>query len=224
MSTMGSLVFDLDGTLVDSLKDISKACNHALRQVNAPPRSDAEVRSMIGGGVHRLLARALETKKPHTIEEARRHFGPAYRACLLEHTALYPGMKETLDTLHAHGYALCIATNKPRAFSEPIVKQLKLERWFRGWACGDEVANKKPDPAVIKLALKRAGLDTDTASCVYVGDMQIDNQTAHNAGCPSIQVAWGFSDLENPEYPPDFTVDVPSQLVTAVRDAQSLAV
>ena len=77
-----TIVFDLDGTLIDSLEDITNACNHALTCVNAPTRSTLEIKSMIGGGVRRLLARALVTEDTYRIDEARRYFGPAYRQCL----------------------------------------------------------------------------------------------------------------------------------------------
>lgn len=187
-----ALIFDLDGTLVDSLQDIANACNHALEMVGAQPRSVEDIRSMIGGGVQQLFARALGTEDSSRIDAARKHFAPAYAKGLLRHTRLYPGLETVLDQLKAAGFTLCIATNKPQRFTAPIFEGLGLERWFSSWASADECPAKKPDPAVLQLALQRAELDPDTGNCVYIGDMSVDLVSAQNAGCPSIWLEWGF--------------------------------
>ena len=218
MSMKGDVIFDLDGTLVDSLQDIGHACNHALKQVGAPERNLQEIRSMVGGGVRRLLGRALNTENQAKIEEARQYFGPKYFDCMLENTQLYDGLETMLDHLLADGYQLFIATNKPHRFAGPIIEHLNLRRWFLGWASGDEVSARKPSPEVIKLALRRADREFGPNNSLYVGDMEIDNQTAHNAGCKSLQVRWGFGKMKPQRFKPDYEISSTLELHSFVRE------
>jgi len=220
MFPLKAVIFDLDGTLIDSHQDIATACNQAMRAVGAPSRTDEEIKSMIGGGVRRLLERALQTTDKSTIEAARVHFAPAYRECLLEQTKLYPGLAEVLDQLKAMPFPMCIATNKPRSFTAPIFEKLELGRWFSAWASADEVPLKKPDPAVLGLALQRAQQSPETSNCIYVGDMAIDVLTARNANCLSIHVDWGYGESHKPK--PDLTARTPADLLSAVSQGLEL--
>ena len=216
MDSSYTLLFDLDGTLVNSLQDITNACNHAISQLGFAPKTTEQVKSMVGGGVRRLLARALETQDSKQIDLAREYFGPKYFECMLENTRLYPGLEEALNQLQDMGFQLFIATNKPQQFAGPIIQHLKLDRWFLAWACGDEVPIRKPDPAILHLAMSRADATFNAERSIYIGDMEIDNETAHNAGCSSVQVSWGFGQATQNKYQPDLTIHQTSELVDSI--------
>lgn len=209
-----ALIFDLDGTLVDSHRDIAQALNQTLDQLGYPQLTDAQVRNAIGGGVHTLLERATGSSDPDLIARGRALFGPAYNACLLATTAPYSGIVAMLDALRCAQVGIALATNKPRAFTAPIVRALKLEALgIQGWASADEVPEKKPDPAVVQLAMDRAGLGhIHPKDTVYVGDMAVDMHTARAFGARGVGVAWGFDPEGCQQAQPDIWVDHPSQI------------
>ncbi len=188
------IVFDLDGTLVDSHRDIAAALNHTLQTMGRAPLTPADVMSKIGGGVTMLLERALGSAEPELLHQGRALFGPAYRDCLLATTTLYPGLADALYTLRSRGIGIAVATNKPRDFAAPIIEGLQLESLgVQGWASADEVPVRKPDPAVVRLALARAGFDgIAVLEQAYVGDMPVDIKTARAQAAVAVGVAWGF--------------------------------
>lgn len=213
-----TVAFDLDGTLVDSHLDIANAVNDVLTLLGLPNQSTAAIRGMIGGGARKLLERALG-KEPR-LEEARAHFLEAYRARLLETTALYPGVAEFLQSLRSSGFHLLIATNKPKAFTEPLVAGLGLRNLgIKAIASADEVPIKKPDPGVVRLALQRGDLEgRNGQQLAYVGDMAVDIQTARARGClaigvvPSSQCSWGYDPEGVRRETPDAISDNPGKL------------
>ncbi len=210
--------FDLDGTLVDSHVDIANAVNDVLSLLGLPNHSTAAIRGMIGGGARKLLERALGPAQ--RLEEARAHFLEAYRARLLETTALYPGVAELLQSLTNAGFHLLIATNKPKAFTEPLVKGLGLrDLGIQAIASADEVPVKKPDPSVLRLALQRGDLEgRKRDQLAYVGDMAVDIQTARAQGCiavgvvPSALCSWGYDPEGVRRETPDVISDNPGKL------------
>ncbi len=184
----GAILFDLDGTLVDSRADLAHAVNAALVKINLPQRSIEEITGFIGEGSRRLLEKAVA---PHEerLAEAHAAWEEAYAAGLLEHTTLYPGMRELVDKL-AGLQKLAVHTNKPGKYARPILEGLGVgARFARVLGGGDGSANK-PSPEGVRRLL--AELDARADEAVYVGDSAIDAQTAAAAGVRFVGVAWGY--------------------------------
>lgn len=185
-------VFDLDGTLLDTLEDLTAAVNAALARMGWPARSRDEVRQFVGSGVERLIRRAV----PAGAGEGETLlclavFREFYAAHMADHTAPYPGILPMLRSLRERGIAAAVVSNK----FDAAVKGLCAD-WFPGLigaAAGEsDTAPKKPDPAMVLRALRDLG--ADPAGAVYVGDSDVDIQTARNAGLPCLSVTWGFRD------------------------------
>jgi 2-phosphoglycolate phosphatase len=188
-----AVLFDLDGTLVDSHRDIARAVNDVLAALGLEPHPEATIRGMIGEGATVLLVRALGPDAEALLRPAKERFAPAYLARLTESTTLYPGIATMLEALRGAGIPWGIATNKPAAFTGPLVEALALPRLGLGaWASADEVDARKPDPAVLRLALERLGVRADPARVAYVGDMALDVLTARRLGARALGVAWGY--------------------------------
>jgi phosphoglycolate phosphatase len=196
-----AILFDLDGTLVDSRADLAHAVNAALVAVDLPRRSIAEITGFIGEGSRRLVEKAI-APHPERFAEAHAAWEKAYAATLLERTRLYPGMRELLDRLHGpvpfkgRGKGegtpplLAVHTNKPGKYARPILEGLGVgARFARVLGAGDGAANK-PSPEGVRLLLTELGAELGAAT--YVGDSAIDLQTAAAAGVDFIGVAWGY--------------------------------
>ena len=190
-----AVLFDLDGTLVDSAPDLTTAVNRMLAALGRPPMPESRVREWIGNGARRLVARALAgerdpAEEPAGTEAALAHFFRHYRDCLVEQTALYPGVDKALQRLHALGLPLGVVTNKPAAFTAPLLAALGLDVWLSVTVSGDTLAVKKPDPAPLRHAAQALGVAA--SRCLYVGDSQADAAAAAAAGMPMVRVPWGY--------------------------------
>lgn len=221
---MIEVAFDLDGTLIDSYRDIARALNATLTALGRAEQDPEVVKTMIGSGVSVLLERGLGSDDPELVGRARALFRDHYAAGLVIDTRPYAGVPELLTRLAGSGVLLSIATNKPSFFTRPLITRLGLDRaGIRGVACADEVPARKPDPAVVWLARARArrhaGLEgpAGAETLRYVGDMPIDAATARAAGCPFIGVAWGFDPLGLERERPDVLVESPAELERALR-------
>lgn len=179
------VVFDLDGTLVDSLDDLHASVNHALRVVGLPPRSREEIHGFVGEGVRLLLARAV-APHDHLVEPALAAWGPHYEAHCVDRTRPYPGVEALLA---GAGRALAVNTNKPGALARRILDGLGLLPRFAAVVGGDE-APRKPDPTGLREIMARVGATPDET--VFVGDSRIDVAVARAAGVPMIAVTWGY--------------------------------
>jgi phosphoglycolate phosphatase len=186
---VNTVVFDLDGTLIDSYRDIAAALNDVLTSLELPPHDPEQVKTMIGGGVAALLARALRDRMDR-FDDAKARFKDAYAARLVDTTRCYDGIVEMLDALAAADIACAVATNKPSTFTRELLERLDLSRRIAAFAGADEVLEKKPDPAVVRLALERAG--PGSTALAYVGDMPVDLETSRRFATPFIGVSWGF--------------------------------
>ena len=199
------VVFDLDGTLIDSSRDLATAVNRALQRVapGAPPLSDDVVRSFIGSGAGVLIARSLaRTGAASSAEQVLPVFLEEYSACLLEETRLYPGTVEALDELRGH--TLAVLTNKPGDMSRTILAGLGVaDRFFRIYGAGD-VSARKPDPAGLSRLAEEAGVTP--ADTVMVGDSAIDVRTGRAAGAWTAGVTYGFDAESFRDHPPDLLV------------------
>ena len=187
-----TIIFDLDGTLLDTLQDLCLSVNYALRRCGFPERSLEEVRTFVGNGVRMLIHRAVPQDTPQPEEEACfQEFRAHYVLHCQDHTRPYPGIGEMLKSLKEKGYRMGIVSNKLQAG----VTELH-QAWFQETidvAVGEsEGIRRKPAPDMVFRALSELGSTADDA--VYVGDSDVDLETARQAGIPCISVLWGFRD------------------------------
>ncbi len=180
------VIFDLDGTLVDSLDDLAASVNHALGVVGLPPRSREEIHGFVGEGARLLLERAVAPHQ-HLLDPALAAWRPHYEAHCLDHTHAYPGIEALLAGARR---ALAVHTNKPGAMARKILAGLGLLPRFTAVIGGDE-APRKPDPTGVRELMVRAG--ASTAETLLVGDSRVDAATARAAGIPFVAVTWGFA-------------------------------
>jgi phosphoglycolate phosphatase len=210
------LIFDLDGTLVDTLEDVAGALNRVLRARGLPVHSPGAIRTMIGGGAADLVRRALPDHAaalvPVVLDEYRRD----YLGNLLVRSAPYDGMAALVHELARRGVAMCVLSNKPDAPTRAIVAALFAGVPFVQVAGQRPDRPLKPDPAVaLELAL---AMRVAPARCGLVGDSDIDLRTARAAGMFGVAVTWGFSDASTlREHAPDLLIDRPEQLIDAVQ-------
>ena len=193
-----AVIFDLDGTLLDTLEDLWASTNAALTQYGFPARTLEEVRAFVGNGVKNLMLRALEISEPQEcpqFEEILAAFKAHYAVHSNDRTKAYPGVQELLLQLKRAGIGMAIVSNKLDA----AVRQLS-EIYFSEYiavAIGENEAagiRKKPAPDTVFAALKQLNVSRDEA--VYVGDSEVDVATAKNSGLPCISVTWGFRSRE----------------------------
>jgi phosphoglycolate phosphatase len=212
---MSLLIFDLDGTLVDSKLDLVHSVNAARGLMNLPPISGELVSSYVGNGAPVLMRRALGPEASEVdVARGLEFFLAYYRAHMLDNTRLYPGVKEALDRLRDAGVKMAVLTNKPVRFSRSIVEGLGLKQHFFQIYGGNSFEQKKPDPIGIETLLGESGLARERT--IMVGDSGVDVQTARNAQVQACGVSYGFQPESFVEYPPDFVVDDMSELVEHV--------
>ena len=214
------VVFDLDGTLADTLADLTDAVNVGLRLLGYPLRSDHEVRQWIGEGMMILCRRAVAAAGPHgavlddqSVAAMAAAFTDYYRAHRLDKTAPYPGIPELLDALTARGLKLAVFSNKPHDHTVALMDAL-FDRWPWSVVEGSrEDRPRKPDPAVAREVLARMGLQP--RHVLMVGDSAIDIQTARNVGAVAVGVTWGFRDRQELiQAGADHLIDRPADLLT----------
>jgi len=187
------VLFDLDGTLVDSLADIANAVNFARAAVGYEPLSLPAVRGFVGDGMTKLLERAIP--EPAHRPQATTCFKEHYAAHLADCTRPYAGMIEALDALTARGLRCAVITNKPHAFAVPILDKLGLTRFFPVVLGGDSTRTQKPSAEPFRVALEGLGAAPgDFSETLMVGDGHNDIKGARAAGVTSCAVLWGFTD------------------------------
>ena len=215
MNTKNTVIFDLDGTLLDTLEDLWTAVNHALSVCNMPERSLDEVRRFVGNGIKMLMIRAVPGGEENPdFDKAFEAFKQYYGVHCNDTTKPYDEIPELLQELKEEGYAVAIVSNK----IDSAVKDLN-ERYFPQVkvAIGDrENLRRKPEPDSVFLALKELGRTQGEA--VYVGDSDVDLQTAQNAGLPCISVLWGFRDRAFlKEHGASIFVDKPTEILDILK-------
>ncbi len=190
---INTVIFDLDGTLLDTLEDLKKATNYALKFCNMPERTLDEVRRFVGNGVRNLMIRAVPDGESNSeFERAFAIFKEYYGQHCNDATKAYDGIPQLLQELKDRGYALAIVSNK----IDSAVQDLNHKYFPQvDVAIGDrENLRRKPEPDSVNLALDV--LNKTKQEAIYVGDSDVDLQTAQNAGLPCISVLWGFRDKE----------------------------
>jgi len=208
-----AVLFDLDGTLIDSVPDLASAVNGMLGRLGREGFSEEVIRYWVGNGAQILVKRALsgsreidETLDNTYFEEALEIFLEIYGEHLAVSTVAYEGVHDTLRRLQKAGYRSMIVTNKPYRFVEPLLDRLELREFFEFWLGGDSLERKKPDPLPILTASKKLGVPVDR--CVMVGDSKNDILAAKAAGMQSIGVRYGYNYGEDLGiFGPDLLVD-----------------
>jgi len=204
---MRAVLFDLDGTLVDSRADLALGVNLTREEMGYPPLEADQVAAYVGEGVHKLLRRSLP-ECPGRLEEAlvinRRH----YAGHLLDHTRLYPGVPQALDAILGLGFRLAVVTNKPREFTLPILEGLGLAARFTAVVAGGDCPSLKPDPQPLLLALERCGCPAATSW--IAGDHVTDLEAGRRAGLRRCHCRYGFGDPRGESW--DLAVDSLAEL------------
>jgi phosphoglycolate phosphatase len=187
---MDLIIFDFDGTLADTWRDIATALNQTLREAGLAEASAEQVRAWIGDGVVRLLERAVPAQRRAGDGMATLHarFRDHYQRCCLDTTTLYPGIADCLAELRGH--ALAILSNKPAQFLDRMVAGLGVAPCFAAVVGGDALAVRKPDPALVEHVARRVGVRADRLW--MVGDSAIDVATGRVAGARCIGCTWGL--------------------------------
>lgn len=197
MPAYSTAIFDLDGTLLDSLEDLHLSTNVALAEHGLPARSLEEVRRFVGNGIRKLVERAVPAGTGAAEQEAvYEDFCAHYAAHCEDNTGPYPGIRELLARLRAAGVRLAVVSNKGDfAVQELVARQFPGA--FDAILGENEAAGirKKPAPDMVEAALARMGADRD--GVVYIGDSEVDVQTAASVGCPCISCTWGFRSVDD---------------------------
>lgn len=219
------LIFDLDGTLIDSRRDLSTAINGMRADYGWEALDVDQVVALVGEGARMLVAQALRLHPagesvPESVDEAVERFFRHYDAGCLEHTEPYHGVEQMLVDLEPR-YPLALYTNKPERFTRKILRGLGLDRFFPHLLGGDSLPTKKPEPPGVRLLAE--GMDVPVAQTMLVGDSQVDAATARSSGCRFAFAEWGFADNDERlevrgRYRPEIKAANPSQLARRLLD------
>ncbi len=209
------VIFDLDGTILDTLEDLTDGVNYALSECGYPVRTIEEVRSFVGNGIRKLIERALPSDTPEAeIDRVHGIFSPYYKAHCDVKTRPYDGIPEMLQMLRDAGVLTAVLSNKGDFAVQPLIRQYFPDLFTI--AFGERAGiPRKPAPDAVFEILERMGVDkSDT---VYIGDSNVDIETAQNAGLPCICVDWGFRDrAQLIEAGADTIVSTPEELLKAI--------
>lgn len=190
-SVVRAVLFDLDGTLIDSAPDLAGAANDMRIDRDLPALAFADLRPMVGSGARGMVGRAFDLgPQDEGFLALRDEFLNRYEARMTRETCVFDGVLRVLAELDAMQVPWGIVTNKATRYSEPIVHSLGLARRARVLVCGDTTPHAKPHPAPLLEAARRLGIPPD--ACAYVGDDERDVQAGHAAGMATVAVAWGY--------------------------------
>ena len=212
------VIFDLDGTLLNTIADLAQSTNYALKELGYPTHEEDAYRFMVGNGINKLFERALPEgeKTEANVLRVRQKFVPYYDLHNADKSLPYPGIPELLTDLQTQGIQLAVASNKYQAAAEKLIAHYFPSIHFVAVFGQREGIPTKPDPAVVHEILKIADMtSTDT---LYVGDSGVDMQTAINAGVTSCGVTWGFRPRTELEaFHPDYIVERAEEIARIVH-------
>lgn len=207
-----AVIFDLDGTLLNTLEDLKNSTNYALNELGFPKRSLEEVRCFVGNGVRKLIERAVpQSCDKETTERCLEIFKKNYSENMYNNTAPYNSILEILKDLRSNGLKIGVVSNKFDLAVKELCKKYFEDLVDIAIGQADDVP-KKPAPDGVLKAIKQLGAQ----NVVYVGDSEVDVQTAKNADIPCIGVTWGFRDRKNLEGA-DFIIDNPRDIINIIR-------
>ncbi|NOY76483.1 MAG: HAD-IIIA family hydrolase [Calditrichaeota bacterium] len=206
------LIFDLDGTLVDTARDVHFCVNKARADFNLPPLTLEEARKSIGPGPNTFVDLVLPPDQKHRLDEFIKKFRACYIDHLTDHSRPYPGVVELLHHLQMRQIPLVVATNKPRRYTEKLLRDLDLRKFFSGIFTPDDVTSRKPDPEMIVKILEE--MRTRAGDALLIGDTDNDILAGKGAGVWTCAVTYGYGPeevLQNLE--PDFVIDQPKEIL-----------
>ena len=210
----GLLIFDLDGTIADTLYSIMEAVNMCMEHYGFPQKSYSEVRAAVGNGAKMLIMNTIpetEAQNAERAEEIYKYFKVCYDKTHAHIDGCYDGMREAMLELHDRGYTLAVLSNKPDAYVKNIISTL-FDKEIIPIAMGETDLPRKPDPTAPHYIAKALGFEA--SECAFVGDSEVDIRTAQNAGMTSVAVSWGFREREELlSCAPDHIIDVPEKLL-----------
>ena len=213
-----AIIFDLDGTLVDTARDLTQALNAVLVQAGRTPVPPERVRHTVGAGARGMVERGFAETGPALaaaeIEGWTEAFLRHYRAHLSDLSRPFPGVPETLAALAAENAAMAVCTNKSVEASRHLLRDLELDRFFGAVLGGDSLAVRKPDPEHLAAAIRAVGGEARHA--VMVGDSDIDVAAAHGLGVPVIAVAYGYTQIPAAELGADAVIERFAELPAAI--------
>ena len=186
------VIFDLDGTLLDTIADLAESTNHALKQLGYPTHDVETIRTFVGNGINKLLERALPAHEQteENVRLMRSHFVPYYDVHNADLSSAYPGIVHLLEDLQEKGIMIAVASNKYQEATVKLVKHYFPTINFIEILGQREGINVKPDPSIVFDILQKANVNKEEV--LYVGDSGVDMQTAINAGVDAVGVTWGF--------------------------------
>ena len=211
-------IFDLDGTLLDTIGDLAEACNHMLALRGLGSHTREEYAKMVGNGILNLVKRALpeELRTPEYVGAAREDFLAYYTANIDRYTVPYEGIREVLHTLQESGWEMAVASNKFDEGTKQLVARIFPEVNFRAIYGNREGFPLKPDKALLDIIMEECGASVETTT--MIGDSGVDMQTAKNAGVRSVGCSWGFRSREElEEYGADHIIDRPIELLNILK-------
>ncbi|HFC30691.1 MAG TPA: phosphoglycolate phosphatase [Oceanospirillales bacterium] len=218
LSNCSAVFFDLDGTLIDSAKDLHFAVNQMLKDLAMAPTNLENIKNWIGNGTLKLVERALTHTNDNTnpdeitLQKAFNLFSNYYRDCVGEYSTLFPGVKELLVELLKNNTKIACITNKPLEFTEFLLQQNMISQFFSVICAGDNVKHKKPNPWPLIHAAE--SVNVEIKECIMIGDSQHDIAAAKSAGCQVIAVSYGYNHGQDiRQFNPDFVIDSLTELL-----------
>ena len=196
MSQPRLVIYDLDGTLVDSVPDIAVALDRAMCREGFQPVDERSVRGWIGNGARRLIERAIASQSEASesqVDSLLASFLEEYSRALCEHSTIYPGVIDCLETCAANGWAQAVITNKPADLAAGLLERLDMAKYFSGLLGGDSLPEKKPHPAPLEWMMREQGVSP--MQTLVVGDSAADLDAARAAGVDSVAVTYGYNRL-----------------------------
>lgn len=187
-------IFDLDGTLVNSLADIAEAANHAMKQLGFPTHELDKFNYFVGDGLKELIPRVLPQDRQDKYDEALEIYKEYYGTHYMVKTSVYDGIKPLLEKLSENGVTLAVASNKTEVFTKNVVSHYFGDSLFSAVYGRAENRATKPDPAILNVIMQQ--LDVKPSDCFMIGDTNVDIRTGKNAGIKTIGCLWGFRTLE----------------------------
>lgn len=213
------IIFDLDGTLINTIDDLGQACNHALAKCGYPTHPIEDYPHLVGNGINKLIERAMpESERNETnVLRVREYFVPFYDEHNCDLTRPYDGITELLRTLKTRGYQLAVASNKYQAATEKIVAHLFPDIFDVVLGERDKVA-RKPNPQIVYDISVHLQHELSKDTCLYVGDSLVDAATAKAAQLPFVACTWGFCTSEQLQTAnPDYMVEHPSEITKLIQ-------